>query len=48
VGKAAAELGLHPITIRRWIKMGKLAAVRVWLEARNPRSEIERLLGLLL
>jgi putative resolvase len=37
-------LGLHPITIRRWIKMGKLAAVRVWLEARIPRSEIERLL----
>jgi putative resolvase len=45
VGKAAEELGLHPITIRRWIKMGKLQAVRVGVEARIPRSEIERLLG---
>jgi putative resolvase len=45
VGKAAEELGLHPITIRRWIKMGKIQAVRVGIEARIPRSEIERLLG---
>jgi len=45
VGKAAEELGLHPITIRRWIKMGKIQAVRVGIEARVPRTEIERLLG---
>jgi putative resolvase len=45
VGKAAEELGLHPITIRRWIKVGKIQAVRVGIEARVPRSEIERLLG---
>lgn len=45
VGKAAEELGLHPITIRRWIKMGKIEAVRVGIEARVPRAEIERLLG---
>jgi putative resolvase len=45
VGKAAEELGLHPITIRRWIKMGKIQAVWVGIEARIPRSEIERLLG---
>src|SRR5258708_29722223 len=45
VGKAAEELGLHPITIRRWIKTGKIQAVRVGIEARIPRSEIERLLG---
>jgi excisionase family DNA binding protein len=45
VGKAAEELGLHPITIRRWMKMGKFQAVRVGIEARIPRSEIERLLG---
>jgi putative resolvase len=45
VGKAAEELGLHPITIRRWIKMGKIQAVRVGIEARVPRAEIERLLG---
>ena len=45
VGKASEELGLHPITIRRWIKVGKIQAVRVGIEARVPRSEIERLLG---
>jgi hypothetical protein len=36
---------LHPITIRRWMNLGKLAAVRVRIEARIPRSEIGRLLG---
>jgi putative resolvase len=41
VGKAAEEWGLHHVTIRRWIKMGKLAAVRVGIEARIP----QRLLG---
>jgi putative resolvase len=46
VGKAAEELGLHPITIRRWIKTGKIQAVRVGIEARVPRREIDRLLGL--
>jgi putative resolvase len=45
VGKAAEELGLHPITIRRWMRMGKIQAVRVGIEARIPRSEIVRLLG---
>jgi putative resolvase len=42
---AAHELGLHPFTVRRWIKQGKIAAVRIGLEARIPRSEIERLVG---
>jgi putative resolvase len=42
---AARELGLHPLTVRRWIKQGKLQAVRVGLEARIPRTEIERFLG---
>ena len=42
---AAHELGLHPFTVRRWIKQGKIQAVKVGLEARIPRSEIERLLG---
>jgi len=45
VGAAAYELGLHPFTIRRWIKQGKIQAIRVGLEARIPRSEIERLVG---
>lgn len=38
-------MGLHPITIQRWIKMGKIQAVRVGIEARVSRAEIERLLG---
>jgi putative resolvase len=42
---AARELGLHPLTVRRWIKQGKLQAVRVGQEARIPRTEIERFLG---
>jgi excisionase family DNA binding protein len=45
IGVAAHELGLHPFTVRRWIKLGKIQAVRIGLEARIPRSEIERLVG---
>ena len=45
VGVAAYELGLHPFTVRRWIKLGKIQAVRIGQEARIPRSEIERLRG---
>src|SRR6266849_4009836 len=45
VGVAARELGLHPLTVRRWVKQGKIQAVRVGLEARIPRTEIERFLG---
>lgn len=45
VSKAAHELGLHPLTVRKWIKAGKIAAIRVGNEARIPRSEIERLVG---
>lgn len=45
VGKAAHELGLHPLTVRKWIKAGKIQAIRVGNEARVPRSEIERLAG---
>src|SRR5215472_17686691 len=42
---AARELGLHPLTVRRWIKQGKLQALRVGPEMRIPRTEIERFLG---
>lgn len=45
VSKAAHELGLHPFTVRKWIKAGKIQAIRVGNEARVPRSEIERLAG---
>ncbi len=45
VSKAAHELGLHPFTVRKWIKQGKIHAVWVGQEARVPRSEIARLVG---
>ncbi len=45
VSRAAHELGLHPLTVRKWIKAGKIHAIRVGNEARIPRSEIERLAG---
>ncbi len=45
ISKAAHELGLHPFTVRKWIKQGKIHAVWVGQEARVPRSEIERLVG---
>src|SRR5437764_9112322 len=45
VSRAAHELGLHPLTVRKWIKAGKITAIRVGNEARIPRSEIERLVG---
>jgi predicted site-specific integrase-resolvase len=31
--------------VRKWIKAGKISAIRVGNEARVPRSEIERLVG---
>ena len=45
VGVAARYLGLHPMTVRRWIDAGKIQAVQMGREARIPMSEIERLLG---
>ncbi|GCE10020.1 IS607 family transposase [Dictyobacter aurantiacus] len=45
VSRAAHELGLHPFTVRKWVKAGKIQAIRVGNEARIPRSEIERLVG---
>ena len=45
VGAAAHELGLHPMTVRRWIKAGRIQVVQVGREMRLPRSEIERVVG---
>ena len=45
VGAAAYELGLHPMTVRRWIKAGRIQVVQVGREMRIPRSEIERMVG---
>lgn len=45
VGVAAHKLGLHPMTVRKWIKAGKIQAIRVGNEARIPAAEIARLMG---
>jgi putative resolvase len=45
VGVVARRLGLHPITVRRWLKSGQIKSVRIGREARIPLSEVERLLG---
>lgn len=41
----AKRLGLHPLTLRRWVKEGKIAAVQVGRESCIPITEVERLLG---
>jgi len=44
--KAAEILGVHPITLRRWEKEGKIHCIRTPSgQRRFPRSEILRLLG---
>ncbi len=47
LSQAAHELGLHPITVRRWIKAGRLGVIQVGREVRIPRSEIEKIVGTL-
>jgi excisionase family DNA binding protein len=31
-GEVAKRLGLHPLTVRRWVKEGKIAAVQIGCE----------------
>src|SRR2546430_16961102 len=47
LSQAAHELGLHPITVRRWIKAGRLGGIQVGREVRIPRSEMEKIVGTL-
>ncbi len=47
LSQAAHELGLHPITVRRWIKAGRIQVVQVGREVRIPRAEIEKIVGTL-
>src|SRR5215467_14010478 len=45
VSAAAHELGLHAMTVRRWIKAGRIQVVLMGREVRIPRTEVERLVG---
>ncbi len=45
VGKFAKLVGVHPLTVRRWIYDGKIKAVKVGKEYRIPYSEYLRLTG---
>ena len=45
VGEVAAELGVHPRTVRRWLSQGRLPYVRLpGGERRIPRDVIDGLL----
>ena len=43
-GKVAEILGVNRVTVIRWIKQGKIKAVRVGKEYRIPEDEVKRLL----
>jgi len=43
-GRAAKLLGVHKVTVLRWIKEGKIKAVRFGKEYRIPEDEIKRLI----
>lgn len=48
LGEAARLLGVHPVTIRRWVDQGRLRALRTVArqrERRIPESELSRLRG---
>ncbi len=42
--EVAQLLGVHPLTVKRWVKIGYIAAYRVGpVLVRIPRSEVSRL-----
>jgi excisionase family DNA binding protein len=45
VQQAAAELNVKPVTIRRYVAAGRLAARRLGRQIRIRRSDVESLLG---
>ncbi len=44
IPEAGAELKLHPATLRRWVKDGRLQAVRAGRTWRVRRSDLDRAL----
>ncbi len=45
IGRLAKMLGVHPLTVRRWIYDKKIKAVKIGKEYRIPYSEYLRLVG---
>ena len=43
-GKVAEMLGVNRVTVIRWIKQGKIKAMRIGREFRVPENEVKRLL----
>jgi len=43
-GKVAEKLGVHKVTVIRWIKQGRIKAIRVGREYRISEDEVKRLL----
>jgi len=43
-GKVAEILGVNRVTVIRWIKQGKIKAMRIGKEFRIPEDEVKRLL----
>lgn len=47
LGEACERLGIHPNTLRKWDREGKVRVVRtVGGKRRVPESEVERLMGI--
>jgi len=44
-GKVAEMLGVHKMTVIRWIRSGKIKALRIGKVYRIPESELKRILG---
>jgi putative resolvase len=47
LSQAAHKLGLHPITVRRWMKAGRMHIIQVGREVHIPRADIEKIVGTL-
>ncbi|MEM2779146.1 MAG: helix-turn-helix domain-containing protein, partial [Candidatus Jordarchaeales archaeon] len=46
LSEACERLGIHPNTLRKWDKQGKIRVARTVGGRRIPESEVERLTGI--
>lgn len=44
-GEAAKILGVHAVTVVRWVREGRLRAVKIQRTVRIPREEIDKFVG---